>query len=391
MSDSRQVRSLVIVGAGPAGLAVARAYREAGGEGSVTMLGREPQVPYARPPLSKEFLRGELSSDELPLQPQEWFAEQRIELKLGCRAEALDPGSGTVSAGGETFHGDALVLATGAEPVRPQLPGVDDPRVLTLRTQPDSELIAARGGQGTSTVVLGTGFIGCEIAASLAMRGCEVVLVGLEDAPQQQRLGSDAAAQIASWLRELGVELRMGAQVAAIDDASSVKLKDGSRVDAELVIAAMGVRPRSELARAAGLALDGDAIRTDEQMRAAASVFAVGDVAHALNRTARRRLRVEHWGDALGQGEVAGRVLAGEDACWDAVPGFWSTIGSRTLKYAAWGDGFDHCRLERHGGGAFTVWYSREGVLVGVLAHDRDEDYEAGQELIRAARPVNRS
>jgi NADPH-dependent 2,4-dienoyl-CoA reductase/sulfur reductase-like enzyme len=133
------------------------------------------------------------------------------------------------------------------------------------------------------------------------------------------------------------------------------------------------------------------AMRVDQTSRAEHEqcvVLAVGDVAYAYNARAGRHLRVEHWGDALGQGEVAGRVLAGEATAWDSVPGFWSTIGEHTLKYAAWGDGHDDARFEQHDDGAFTVWYSREGTLVGVLTHERDKDYERGRELIGAGAAV---
>jgi NADPH-dependent 2,4-dienoyl-CoA reductase/sulfur reductase-like enzyme len=149
---------------------------------------------------------------------------------------------------------------------------------------------------------------------------------------------------------------------------------------------AAGVAPRSELAAAAGLELDGGAVPVDAAMRAGGdgSLLACGDVGQAFNAAAGRPLRVEHWGDALGQGKVAGQTAAGRSASWSDVPGFWSTIGKRTLKHAAWGDGFDELRVERHSGGGFTAWYGREGRLVGVLAHQADEDYERGREQIQA-------
>ena len=215
--------------------------------------------------------------------------------------------------------------------------------------------------------MLGTGFIGCELAASLAVKGAHVTLVGREPAPQQRRLGLHTAGRIAAWLTDLGVSLRMGVEVRAVHDGRIVELQGRQRIEAEHVVLAMGVRPRCELAEAAGLTIVKGAILTDAQMRARERVLAVGDVAYALNRQLGRRLRVEHWGDALGQGEIAGRVLAGEDADRHDVPGFWSTIGEHTIKYAAWGDGYETSRLDEYPEGAFTVWYSRNGKLVGVL------------------------
>jgi NADPH-dependent 2,4-dienoyl-CoA reductase/sulfur reductase-like enzyme len=375
---------IVIVGAGPAGLATARSYREHGGAGEVTLLGKETLIPYQRPPLTKEFLRGELDAEELPIEPEEWFAEHGVGLRLGCEATLIDPDAGTVKVPGQTLQADAIVIATGAEPLRPNLPGLEDSRVQTMRERPHSEHIAANATPGARAVVLGTGFIGCELAASLAMNGAKVTLIGQEHAPQQQRLGAEAAARIASWLRDLDVTLAMGSQASAVQDGCTVHLEDGGRIEGDLVLLGMGVKPRAGLAEDAGLTVVDGAILTDSQMRAHERVLAVGDVAYARNRSAGRRLRVEHWGDALGQGEIAGQVLAGRDAHWQDVPGFWSTIGQHTLKYAAWGDGHDSSRLIEHADGAFTVWFSREGKLVGVLAHERDEDYEQGRELIQA-------
>jgi 3-phenylpropionate/trans-cinnamate dioxygenase ferredoxin reductase component len=377
-------RRIVIVGAGPAGLATARAYREHGGSGEVTLIGKETLLPYRRPPLTKEFLRGEIDAGELPIQSRDWFDKHDIQLRLGREVTAIDQDAGTVDVDGDVLRGEAIVLATGAEPIRPKLPGLEDPRVQTMRERGDSERLAAQARAAAGTVVLGSGFIGCEIAASLALVGAEVTLLGREPAPQQQRLGAQAAAHIAQWLTGLDVSLKMGVEVCAVHDGRIVELGDGERIEADNVVLGMGVRPRAGLAEQAGLASAKGAILTDAQMRASKRVFAVGDVAYAHNHAAGRRLRVEHWGDALGQGEIAGRVLAGQEAYWQDVPGFWSSIGEHTIKYGAWGDGYDSSRLEEHGDGAFTVWHARNGKLVGVLSHDRDQDYELGRRLIAA-------
>ena len=208
--------------------------------------------------------------------------------------------------------------------------------------------------------------------------------------PTSARLGAEAAAEIAGWLEQDGVELKLGAEVEAIErEGRNLHVfTQADRSTAPLVMMAAGVAPRSELAAAAGLELEAAAIPTDAGMRTALDgVLAAGDVAFAENTAAGRRLRVEHWGDALGQGAVAGSTAAGVQSGWSDVPGFWSTIGGRTLKYAAWGDGYDAARMERGDDGAFTVWYGRDDRLVGVLTHQADEDYERGRSMIAEGAP----
>lgn len=378
---------IVIVGAGPAGLATARSYRDCGGTAQLTLLGAEPLAPYKRPPLTKQYLRGEIGGDELPIEQLEWFTANTVELRLGTSVEEIEPARCAVTlADGEELAADTIVLATGSEPIRPELRGADDPSVLTIRTLPDSKRIIEQAGNGEPVVVVGTGFIGCELAASLAMRGSLVTLIGQERLPNVHRLGPEGAAPIAAWLGELGIELIADANVSAIYEGETVELQDGRQVSGSCVVLAAGVRPRGSLAQAAGLEMRDGAVVVDAGMRSSSAphgVLAVGDVACAYNAVAQRHLRVEHWGDALGHGEIAGRTLAGADASWSDVPGFWSTIGPHTLKYAAWGDGYEEARLVKHPDGAFTVWYGRDGATVGVLTHERDEDYERGSKLIR--------
>jgi NADPH-dependent 2,4-dienoyl-CoA reductase/sulfur reductase-like enzyme len=377
-------RRIVVIGSGPAAFAAVRSYRDAGGDGALAIVGAEPHLPYERPPLTKAFLRGESDRDELVLEPSSWYREHAVDLRLGSRAERIDPARGEVVLdNGQSMPADACLLATGARPLRPPLPGAGDDDVLEMRLVDDSERLAARAATSDRAVVIGSGFIGCEAAASLALRGLEVTIVTGEELPQEARLGVAAGTHIAGWLRESGVTLLLEVEVQSIEDARRVRLADGREVDADIVLLATGVTPNSDLAKDVGLELRDAAVPVDSSMRSVHPfISAAGDVASAQHHLAGRPLRVEHWGDALAQGEVAGRALAGQDAVWDEVPGFWSTIGSRTLKYAAWGDGFDGVRAVEHDNGAFTLWYTRADVLVGVLTHERDEDYNHGRELI---------
>ncbi len=381
---------LLVLGGGPAGLSAARSYRGAGGSGAVGIVTDEHRMPYRRPPLTKELLRGECSEDELPIEKETWLDAQAVRLISG-RAVSLDPTGRSVSlSGGRVLRYRNCVIATGAEPKRLPIPGADHPAVRVVRTLDHVRELTTRVRPGDAVVVVGSGFIGCEIAASLRHRGQAVTLVSDEPEPNAARLGSEAAARIRRWLEEEGVTVRLETpvdEIAARNGQLEVS-SPGVRARGQLVVMAVGVAPRSELPAAAGLELDGGALMTSSAMRTTSGgVYAAGDVALAENARAGRHLRVEHWGDALGQGEVAGANAAGEGRQWDAVPGFWSTIGKRTLKYAAWGDGFDQSQLEDHGAGAFTAWYGRAGKLVGVLAHRADDDYERGRDLISEGAP----
>ena len=381
--------SLLVVGGGPAGLAAARAYREADGAGAVAIVTDEHRMPYRRPPLTKELLRGETDESELPIEAETWLHGHQVRLVSG-RAVALDTDARTVAlSGGRTLGYEHCLIATGAEPTRLPVPGADDPAVRVLRTIGDLRELNARLHADMVVAVIGSGFIGCEIAASLRHRGHAVTMLTDEPAPNCRRLGVDAGSRIAEWLRADGVEVHCGDPVDAIerhDETLAVRTR-GARVRAGVVVMAAGVAPRGELAVAAGIATDGGAIPVDAAMRTAAEgVLAAGDVCRAYNVAAGRELRVEHWGDALGQGAIAGETAAGREAAWSEVPGFWSTIGRRTLKYAAWGDGFDEARCVNHGDG-FTVCYARDGKLVAVLTHQADVNYERGRESVALGAP----
>ena len=388
----RESERLMIVGGGPAGLATARAYREAGSRAKITMVAAEPYPPYQRPPLTKEYLRGEVGREELPIEHPRWYRENGVELRLATSVTSLDADRAVVETEDGEIHYDACVLATGSEPVRLPVPGADDPEILVMRTLENSDRLRKRVGEDDRVVVVGSGFIGCEAAASLSLRGAEVTLISLEQSPQKERLGEEVGARIEGWLRGYGVELRLGASIEGVernDGAHEVSVEDGDRIAADTVLFGTGVSPRTELAEEAGLAVE-KGIVTDSAMRTSApDVFAVGDAAQAYNESAGRHLSVEHWGDALEHGRVAGTVIAGGEAAWSMAPGFWSTIGDKTLKYWAWGDGWGEKRFVEKAG-SFTVWYGRQGTLVGVLAHGSDEDYEEGRELIESGAPFPR-
>lgn len=377
--------ALLVVGGGPAGLAAARRYRDNGGTGPVLLVSDDDTPPYLRPPLSKEFLRGESEEADLPLEPDDFYTRHDVEIRLTTMVTGLHAEDRrAVTSDGDEIAFDQCVLATGNAPAELPVPGADDPMVRTLRSLEDARRLREAAGGARSAVVIGSGFIGCEAAVSLARRGLQVTVCSTEEVPQQARLGDDAGRRIAGWLHAEGVEVRGGVTVTGIEDGRIVHLDGAGPVQTDLVLVAAGATPRGTLAVATGLPMESGRVVVDEHMRTAMpAVLAAGDLAFARNAAADRHLAVEHWGDAEAMGAVAGATAAGADASWADPPGFWTVVGDRVLKYAAWGDGFHRDELVEHPGGGFTVWYSRDDVLVGVATYEADDDYERGTELVR--------
>ena len=285
------------------------------------------------------------------------------------------------------------MLATGSSAATLPVPGADAPQILRIRHAVDAERLLERVDAGGDVLVIGSGFIGCEVAASLRRRGTAVTMATMESAPQADRLGAEVGEILAGWLADAGVTFHGGVALDHIEhgNGGSTAVFGDRRIDAAHVILATGARPNLDVARAAGMAGD-SGVDVDARMATALDgVMAIGDIAHALHPVAGRRLRVEHWGDAEGMGQVAGTVAAGGAAEWRDVPGFWSQIGERAeLKYVAWGDGYDECVVRRSADGGFTAWYAKDGATCGVLTHRHDEDHEAAAELISVVRPAPR-
>ncbi|MBA2774914.1 MAG: FAD-dependent oxidoreductase [Nocardioidaceae bacterium] len=389
-STPTQPFGLLVIGSGPAGVHAAAAYVEAGGPGPVCLVSADPDEPYQRPPLSKAVLGGKEPAEVTPILEDD-SAWARIDLRLGTRVEALDTDRRRVRTDdGQELPYDRLILATGSEPTA--LPGVDPgAQVFTLRTLEHARRLVDVVEDARSVVVVGSGFIGCEAAASIAGRGVRTTLVSPEPAPQAARLGDWVGARIAEWLAAVGVEMRPGVQVEGVEPRGTVRLDDGSFIESDLVLAAVGVTQSRAFLVGSGLLSDHGRLVVDEALRTRdPRVWVAGDVARAHHAVVGRALTVEHWGDAITMGQLAGGNAAtqgpggtGEPGRWSSPPGFWSEIGEHTVKYSAWGDGFDEMRVVEHSKGAFTVWYADAvGEVVGVLTHESDEDYERGGELL---------
>ena len=376
---------LLIIGSGPAGVSAAEAFRRLNRDGRVRVVTSDAALPYERPPLSKDFLRGDAEAADTELHPAQWFDDNDIELLQASGVDRIDTARHTVTAGGTDYRYQSLVLACGAQPSRFPVRGGE--RALQLRSLADAEALRAAATNAGAAVVVGAGFIGCEAAASLAMRGVKTTLVAPSPLPQAKRLGDEAGERIKRLVNDAGARYIGSTHVTGLTEAA-VHLDDGTTIDCDLVLAATGVTPQSDLAAQAGIEVSDQRIVVDAQLRTSAhDVYAAGDVALAYNSTAGRRVAVEHWQDAVNQGELAGAAAAGHAGEWDSVPGFWTTIGEATLKYHAWGDGFDRAHFVDHSDG-FTVWYESDEATVGVLTYNADDDYDRGEELIRAHRPI---
>lgn len=382
--------AVVVVGGGAGGHACVRAYREHGGEAPLTLIGADDRLPYFRPRLSKTVLTGQTDLAEIALDPAAWYRDHDVEVLLGTPVTALDLGERLVATANGAIGFDHLVLATGSSASTPGIPGADHPDALTLRSAADAERLLERADSARRVIVIGSGFIGCELAAALRSRGVEIAMAASEPAPQHDRLGAGVGALLAGWMRDLGIELLPAATVTGIDHRAGevvVRLVDHEALEGDAVVLATGARPNVDLWRQVGGS--GESIPVDATMRTdAPRVYAVGDIAEAFHPLARRRLRVEHWGDAVEMGQIAGAALAGHHASWTTVPGFWSEIGGRTVKYVAWGDGWDAWR-ERRSTEGVTFWFERDGEVAGVLTVDHDEDLVIGESLISRRAPID--
>jgi apoptosis-inducing factor 3 len=333
--------SVVIVGAGAAGNAAAEVLRREGYAGRVTMVGVEPSVPYDRPNLSKDYLAGNAPEEWIPLRPAEFYAEKGIELVQGVAVDRIDPAAKKVAlANGTTIGYGALLLATGADPVRLTMRGSDLPHVHYLRTLADSRALIAKCAGAKRAVVVGASFIGLEVAASLRARGIDVTVVAPETVPLGRVLGDAIGGAIRKLHEERGVVFRLGAKLVSID-AAEVILDGGAKIPADVVVLGIGVRPVTALAAASGIATDRGVV-VDEYLRTSApDVFAAGDIARWPYARTGERIRVEHWVVAQRQGQVAALNILGRRRSFDAVPFFWSVHYDVTISYVGHAETWD--------------------------------------------------
>lgn len=384
----------VIVGAGLAGGRAAETLRQQGFEGRVVLLGAEPERPYERPPLSKDYLWGKREEEEVFLRPAGYYAEQDIDLWLDVHATALDPAAQRLDlADGRALRYDMLLIATGATPRRLNAPGADLDGVLYLRTLRDARALRRRIQSGGRVVVVGAGFIGAEVAASCREAGLEVTMLEALDAPLERALGRAIGLAYAEIHRAHGVDLRLGEGVAALRGHGRVEqvvTASGALIDCDFVVVGVGVSPATGWLDGSGVAL-GNGVLVDEYCRASApNVFAAGDVAHWWHPTLGERLRVEHFDHAQHHGVAAARNMLGAGAAYAPVPYFWSEQYDVKLHYVGHASGNDEAVLRgRIGDEAWSVFYLRDGRVRAALAVNRYKDAAAARKIIAAARPVD--
>jgi 3-phenylpropionate/trans-cinnamate dioxygenase ferredoxin reductase subunit len=368
-------QSVVIIGGGASGSAAAECLRAEGYAGPVTLLSADASAPYDRPNLSKDYLAGSAPEDWIPLRPAEFYAGQRIELWLGARVTAIEPAAkSVVLEDGSLVPYGALLLATGAEPVRLAVPGADLPHVHLLRTLADSRALIAAAAGARSCVVIGASFIGLEAAAALRTRGLEVHVVGPEARPLERIMGPALGDMVRAIHEQHGVVFHLGATPAAIDP-DFVTLSTGERLAADLVVVGIGVRPAVGLAEQAGLAMDRGVLVDEFLQTSTPGIYAAGDIARWPDRHSGARIRVEHWVVAQRQGRTAARNMLGRGERFDAVPFFWSQHYDTTMSYVGHAERWD--RIDIDGDPAAhdcTASFWLEGRKTAVVTIGRDRE-----------------
>jgi len=390
-------KAYVIVGASLAGAKAAETLRQEGFDGPLVLIGDETELPYERPPLSKDYLLGKAEREMIYVHPQSWYAEHGVDLRLGVPVAGIDPAAHEVTLADESRVGYAkLLLATGSSPRRLPVPGSDSGGVLYLRRVADSDRIKLTYQTASRVVVIGAGWIGLETAAAARSAGVEVTVLEAGELPLLRVLGREVAQVFADLHRDHGVDLRFGVQVAEITEsggrADGVQLADGSRFDADAVIVGVGITPNIQLAEAAGLEV-GNGVVVDARLRSSdPDVYAAGDVANAYHPGLGRHIRVEHWANALNQPQTAARTMLGQDVVYDRVPYFYTDQYDLGMEYAGYVEpgGYDQVvfrgDLERREFIAF--WLARGRVLAGMNVNIWDVN-DAIQAVVRNGRTAD--
>lgn len=381
--------SVVIIGGGLAGAKAAETLREEGFARRVVLVGDEAVRPYERPPLSKDYLRGEADFDAAAVHDEGYYEAHDIELRTSVTATAVDPGAGEVElSSGERLHYDRLLLATGAEPRRLSIPGADLDGVHYLRSVADSDALRRAITGAGPVVVIGAGWIGAEVAASARQLGAEVAMIELGQVPLARVLGEEIGGVYRDLHVEHGVDLHVGTGTEAIEGngkVEAVRLADGTVLPAGTVVVGIGVTPRVALAEAAGLDMANGVVTDDHLATSVPGIYAAGDVADVLYPLYGARIRLEHWSAALNQGPVAARNMLGGDAVYDKTPYFYSDQYDFGMEYRGWVPSVEQVviRGDRDGREFVAFWLNDGAVGAAMNANVWDQG-DALEALVRA-------
>ena len=387
--------TFVIVGAGMAGGKAVETLREEGFDGRIVLLGAEPHRPYERPPLSKDYLRGEGGPAWLQ-EDEGWYAANNVELRTSSVVQSIDGGErAVVLSGGERIGFDRLLLATGAEPRRLPVDGADLDGVHVLRTLDDADALRAAIGRGGPLAIVGGGWIGCEVAASARQKGMDVTMVEPLELPLLRVLGPELGGFYRGVHEDQGVELLLGSGAEAIEGsgrAERVRTSDGRTIECAAVVVGIGVAPREDLLR--DVARVDNGILVDERLQSSVDgIFAAGDVANAQHPLFDRRVRVEHWANALEQGPAAARAMLGHDVSYDKVPYFFSDQYDVGMEYAGLHDPSSDdlvLRGEMSSREFVAFWLRGDRLIAGMNVNVWDVS-DPIQELIRSGATVDRA
>jgi NADPH-dependent 2,4-dienoyl-CoA reductase/sulfur reductase-like enzyme/nitrite reductase/ring-hydroxylating ferredoxin subunit len=365
---------IVIVGGGAAAFAAAEMLRRQDYKGSLVMLSNDNASPVDRPNLSKDYLAGSAPEDWLPLKPDDFFLKTKIDLRVRTPVTGLDTKAREITTAAGTVGYDRLLLATGAEPVRLQIPGADLPHVHTLRSLDDSRAIIEAAKAARRVVVIGASFIGLEVAASLRARGIEVHVVAPEKRPMEKVLGAEMGDFVRALHEEHGVIFHLEDTVTMIDEQAAT-LKSGGTLDADLVVVGVGVKPRLELAEKAGLKIDRGVLVNEFLETSVPGIYAAGDIARWPDPHSGENIRVEHWVVAQRQGQTAARNMLGHREKFDAVPFFWSQHYDVPINYVGHAEKWDEIEVDGSVAGKDCVLrYKRGGRVLAVSSIYRDLD-----------------
>ncbi len=387
-------RTFVIVGGGLAGAKAAESLRDEGFDGRVLLCGDEPLRPYERPPLSKDYLRGDASFDDAAVHTEDFYGSRGIELRTSCAVEAIDVAASEVRlASGERTGYDRLLLATGAEPRALRMPGAELPGVRSLRTVADSDAIRTAAGSGDPVVIVGAGWIGTEVAASARQLGADVTVVDPLPLPLERVLGPEVGAVYRDLHAEHGVHLRLGMGVESLQGTGSVeevRLTDGTALPAGFVVVGVGVTARTQIAAASGLDVDNGVVTDATLATSAPRVYAAGDVANAWHPTYGTHIRLEHWSAALNQGPVAARNMLGSAVPYDKRPYFYSDQYDFGMEYRGWALGSDAVVFRGDvASREFLAFWLRDGVVVAAMNANVWDQGDALEALLATRRPVD--